>query len=147
VKYVVISHSPAYTAQEVAESAHVSGSEFAKTVMVNIDGHLAMAVVPATRDIDLDRLRAAAGASVVTLAAEDEFGPVFPGCELGAMPPFGNLYGLNVYVDRALVADDEMAFNAGSHTDVIRMPFADFQRLVKPHVAVIGQNHRTRVRG
>jgi len=132
VKYVRISHSLAYTAQEIAATAHVPGKELAKTVVVKLDGKMAMGVVPASRRIDLERLRDVSGAREATLAAETEFKGLFPGCEVGAMPPFGNLYDMAVYVDGALAADDEIAFNAGSHTELVRMKYADFENLVKP---------------
>ena len=137
VKYVSINHSAAYTAQEIAASAHVHGKELAKTVMVTLDGRMAMAVLPASRKISFDLLRAASGAEDAQLAGERAFGDLFPGCEVGAMPPFGNLYGMEVYVSKLLAADEEIAFNAGSHTELIRLAYKDFERLVKPKVAKI----------
>lgn len=137
VKYVSINHSPAYTAQEVAASAHVRGKDLAKTVMVTLDGKMAMAVLPASRKVGFDLLREAARAANVQLASEQAFRDMFPGCEVGAMPPFGNLYGMDVYVSKLLAADEEIAFNAGSHTELIRLGFKDFERLVKPKVARI----------
>jgi Ala-tRNA(Pro) deacylase len=134
VKYVTLTHSRAYTAQEIAASAHIPGRELAKTVMVKLDGRMAMAVLPASFKIDFDRLKEAAGAKSVGLATEDEFKGMFPDCEVGAMPPFGNLYGMEVYVAERLVEDDEIAFNAGSHTELIRLSYKDFSRLVKPKV-------------
>ncbi|OGA53620.1 MAG: deacylase [Betaproteobacteria bacterium RIFCSPLOWO2_12_FULL_62_58] len=134
VKYVTIKHSPAYTAQEIAESAHIRGQELAKTVMVKIDGRMAMAVVPASQKVNLNLLKQAAGASKAELAREDEFKDKFPECELGAMPPFGNLYGMEVFAAETLAADEEIAFNAGSHTELIRMPYKDFERLVEPRI-------------
>lgn len=139
VKYVSITHSRAYTAQEVAASTHIRGKEFAKTVMVKLDGKMAMAMLPATRKVDLDALKQAAGAQKAELATEQEFQYMFPGCETGAMPPFGNLYGMEVYADTSLREDEEIAFNAGSHTEVIRMAYRDFERLVNPKVANIAQ--------
>jgi len=137
VKYVSISHSATYTAQEIAASAHVPGKELAKTVMVKLDGKMAIAVLPATRKVNLEALREAAGASKVELAKEKEFGKLFPGCEVGAMPPFGNLYDMDVYVAQSLAEDERIAFNAGSHTELIQLAYADFERLVKPKVAVL----------
>lgn len=134
VKYVVISHSPAITAQEIAASAHIPGKELAKTVMVKIDGTMAMAVLPASHQVDFDLLKAATGAAEVELATEQDFRGTFPGCELGAMPPFGNLYDMQVIVSQTLSEDEEIAFNAGSHTELIRLGYADFQRLVQPKV-------------
>jgi Ala-tRNA(Pro) deacylase len=137
VKYVSISHSAAYTAQEIAASAHVRGKELAKTVVVMLDGRMAMAVLPAARKIGFDLLREASGAEDVQLAGERAFGDMFPGCEVGAMPPFGNLYGMDVYVSKLLAQDEEIAFNAGSHTELIRLAYKDFARLVQPKVVRI----------
>ncbi len=134
VKFVTVRHSKAYTAQEIAATAHIPGKELAKTVIVRIDGQLAMAVVPASHRIDFDRLRAFAGADAVELATEQDFRDLFPECEIGAMPPFGNLYGMEVFVARPLNEDEEIAFNAGSHTELIRLSYTDYQRLVDPKV-------------
>ena len=132
VKYVTISHSPAYTAQGIAASAHVPGKELAKTVVVKLDDELAMAVLPAPYKVDFDLLKEVAGVEKVKLATEEEFEGTFPGCEVGAMPPFGNLYGLKVFAAETLAEDEEIAFNACSHTELIKMAYADFERLVKP---------------
>ena len=134
IKYVTITHSPTYTAQEIAASAHIPGKDLAKTVMVKIDGNMAMAVLPASCKVDFDLLKKAAGASTVGLASEQEFKNLFPECEIGAMPPFGNLYGMEVFVADALAEDEEIAFNAGSHTELIRLAYKDFERLVKPRI-------------
>lgn len=135
VRFVTISHSPAFTAQEVAASAHIPGKELAKTVMVKIDGEMAMAVLPATDKVSPRRLADVTGATKVELASEDEFSDLFPRCEVGAMPPFGNLWGLPVFVDQRLREDEKIAFNAGSHTELVKLPYADFERLVEPTVA------------
>jgi Ala-tRNA(Pro) deacylase len=135
VKYVTIRHSPAYTAHEVAASAHIPGKEMAKTVIVDVDGKMAMAVLPASSRLDLDHLRDAAGARQVAISDERKFQGLFPDCEVGAMPPFGNLYGLDVFVADSLAEDEEIAFNAGSHTEVVRLAYQDFERLVHPKVA------------
>ncbi len=134
IKYVIISHSPAYTAQGIAASAHIPGKELAKTVMVKLDGKMAMAVLPASYKVDFDLLKAATGATAVELAREEEFADAFPGCEVGAMPPFGNLYGMDVLVSESLADDEEIAFSAGSHTELLRLAYADFARLVAPKV-------------
>ncbi len=134
VKYVTIRHSPAFTAQEIAASAHVPGRELAKTVMVSMDGRLAMAVLPASYQVELDLLRETSGAGRVELAREDDFVRLFPDCEVGAMPPFGNLYGVETFVADKLADDEKIAFNAGNHTELIRMAYADFARLVEPKV-------------
>lgn len=134
IRYVSISHSPSYTAQEIAASAHIPGRELAKTVMIKVDGKMAMAVLPASTHVDFDMLREVAGAESVELATEEEFESMFPGCELGAMPPFGNLYDMEVFVADDLAEDEEIAFNAGSHTELIRMKYSDFEDLVCPVV-------------
>jgi len=138
VKYVSISHSPAYTAQEIAASAHVPGKELAKTVIVKLDGRMAMAVLPASLKIDFAKLKQASGAAEVELASEREFRDRFPGCEVGGMPPFGNLYDMDVYVSPQLAEDEEIAFNAGSHTELVKLAYRDFERLVQPKLAEIG---------
>lgn len=134
VKYVTLEHSKAFTAAEIAALAHVPGREMAKTVMVDVDGHMAMAVLPASLRVSFDQLRAAIGAQTVVLSNERDFVERFPGCEVGAMPPFGNLYGMEVYVADSLARQEEIAFNAGTHTEVIRMAWADYERLVQPMV-------------
>lgn len=134
VKYVTISHSEAFTAQQVAASAHIPGQELAKTVMVKVDGKMAMAVLPASYQVDFSLLKETTGTDKVELASEEEFKGFFPGCDVGAMPPFGNLYDMDVYVAESLTEDEEIAFNAGSHTELIRMSYDDFERLVRPKV-------------
>ena len=134
VKYVTITHSASYTAQEVAASAHVPGKELAKTVVVKLDGKMALAVLPASFRVNLDLLKQTTGAESIELATEDEFRDRFPGCDVGAMPPFGNLYDMPVFVSEVLAEDDEIAFNAGSHTELIRLAYADFERLAQPKV-------------
>jgi Ala-tRNA(Pro) deacylase len=138
IKYVVINHSPAYTAQEIAALAHVRGKEMAKTVMVKLDTEMAMAVLPASMKVNIERLQEASGAYQANIAGEKEFKDMFPDCEIGAMPPFGNLYEMEVYASNKLAEDTEIAFNAGSHTELIRMAYKDFERLVKPKIANIG---------
>ncbi len=134
VKYVVLTHSTAYTALEIAAAAHIRGKELAKTVMILIDGKMAMAVLPAKYTISFEHLQKKLGAQKIELAAEGQFKDKFPDCEVGAMPPFGNLYGMDVFVDQSLTEDEEIAFNAGSHSELIRMSYGDFARLVKPIV-------------
>ncbi|MCR4321190.1 MAG: YbaK/EbsC family protein [Candidatus Brocadiaceae bacterium] len=134
IKYVIISHSRAFTAQETATSAHVPVKELAKTVMVKIDGKMAMAVLPASSKIDFDLLEKATGSGKVEIASEKEFKDMFPECEVGAMPPFGNLYGMDVFVAESLTEDKEIAFNAGSHRELVKMAYKDFEKLVKPKV-------------
>jgi Ala-tRNA(Pro) deacylase len=134
IKYVSIVHSSAYTAQEIAASAHIPGKELAKTVILKVDGKIIMAVLPASYKVDFELLKEAVGASNIRLADEHEFVDKFPGCEPGAMPPFGNLYGIDVYVAKSLTEDEEIAFNAGTHTELIKMDYKDFERLVKPKI-------------
>ena len=137
IAYTTISHSAAYTAQGIAALAHIPGKEMAKTVILHVDDGFAMAVLPASQHVSLPELRRQIGANRVRLAKEEEFQELFPGCELGAMPPFGNLYGLPVFVDEILAEDKEIAFNAGSHSELVRMSFADFARLVKPKIMAL----------
>ncbi len=137
VKYITVTHSPAYTAQQIAQVAHIPAKELAKTVMIKINGKMAMAVLPADHKVDFDLLKHITEANKVELASELEFRTLFPDCEVGAMPPFGNLYGMKVYVDEALAEDDEIGFNAGSHSEIIKMAYKDFERLVKPKIVDI----------
>lgn len=137
IRYLIFSHSLAYTAQGIAALTHISGKELAKTVIVRIDGELAMAVVPASRHVDLAMLKQAVGARAVELATELEFKDKFPDCEAGAMPPFGNLYGMAVYADESLTSVKEITFNAGTHRDLMRMDWADLARLVEPRIVRI----------
>jgi len=134
VKYVVITHSPAYTAQGIAGLAHIPGQELAKTVIVMLDGKPAMAVLPAKYHVDLMLLRKKAHARSVALAQEEDFQRVFPDCETGAMPPFGNLFGLPVYADESLEKDKEIAFNAGTHRELVRMAWREYKEFVKPTI-------------
>ena len=132
VKYTSIPHRTAYTAMEIAESAHVSGKDMAKTVIVDLDGRLAMAVLPATKHVSVERLGRSVGVQRVGIAKEGEFRYDFPDCEVGAMPPFGNLFDMEVYVDPRLAEDEEIAFNAGNHSEIVRMAYKDFERIVHP---------------
>jgi Ala-tRNA(Pro) deacylase len=137
VKFVSLSHSQAFTAQEIAAAAHVPGKELAKVVMVKLDGELAMAVLSAPDQVSVSRLQEMTGAKDVAIASEEDFADLFPGCELGAMPPFGNLWDLDVFVDQRLREDEEITFNAGSHTELLKLSYTDFERLVSPVVGVL----------
>lgn len=141
VKYIVISHSLAYTAQGIAALAHIPGSDLAKTVIVKLDGALAMAVVPGSRHVDLAKLKLMAGAKSLALASESDFRGRFPGCETGAMPPFGNLYGMPVFADESLAQEYEIAFNAGTHRELVRLAWQDFERLVEPKIGRFATGH------
>jgi Ala-tRNA(Pro) deacylase len=134
VKYVTIRHSTAYTAQETAASAHIPGKELAKTVVLRIDGKMAIAVLPASHKLDIPMLKKAVGARDVEIAHEADFRDMFPGCDTGAMPPFGNLYGMDVLVDSLLAENAEIAFNACSHSELVKLKYADYIKLVKPKV-------------
>ena len=133
-KHEVITHSLAYTAQEIAASAHIPGKNLAKTVIVTIDGNITMAVLPASYRIDFKLLKKAIGASKLELLREEEFKDMFPDCDVGSMPPFGNLYDMEVLVAESLAEEDEIAFNAGCHTELIKMAYKDYESLVKPKV-------------
>jgi len=141
IKYLVISHSLAYTAQGVAALAHVSGKKLAKTVILKIDGILAMAVVPASDHVDLNRIKTLTGGEEVELATEHEFKDAFPDCETGAMPPFGNLYDMTVYADSILGKNEEITFSAGSHRELVRMRWDDMVRLVNPTIDQFAYEH------
>ena len=133
-EYAVISHSPAYTAQEIAQNAHISGKEMAKTVIVEMDREMAMVVLPASYKVNIGFGEDITGSEDVRLAREDEFKREFADCEIGAMPPLGNLYLMDVYVAKRLTEDKEIAFNAGNHRELIVMKYKDFERLVHPTV-------------
>lgn len=134
VKYTILKHSPVYTAQEVAASAQIPGNQLAKTVMIKLDGEMAMAVLSARCRVNFDLLKKALGVKGVELATEKEFTDLLPDCELGATPPFGNLYDMKVIVDKSLATQEVIAFSAGSHTELIRLSYQDFKKLVKPKV-------------
>jgi Ala-tRNA(Pro) deacylase len=142
VAYSVLRHRPAYTAQEEASFAHVPGRQWAKTVACIADARPILAVVPAPSLVDFDRLRAIAGAREIRLASEREFDRLYPDCEVGAMPPLGPLYGQQVFVDRALAGDGEIVFDAGSHSEAVKMKYDDFVRVVRPTVGDFGRPRR-----
>lgn len=134
IKYVSIKHSKAFTAQEIAASAHIDGKKIAKTVVLKVDGQIVFAVLPATYKVDFDLIKESIGSKDVRLANEQEFKDKCPGCEVGAMPPMGNLFNIDTYVAASMVEDEEIAFNAGNHTELIRMNYTDFEKLVNPKV-------------
>jgi Ala-tRNA(Pro) deacylase len=134
IKYISINHSPAYTARETAASTFVPRREFAKTIIVDIDGEKVMAVVSASRHVSIEALRNLAHANEARLASEDEFGELFPDCEVGAMPPFGSLYKIRVFVDEMVTEVDDLCFNAGSHEQILRMDCSDYLKLEQPAI-------------
>ncbi|MGB6976831.1 MAG: YbaK/EbsC family protein [Gammaproteobacteria bacterium] len=136
ISYETIQHAPAYTAQEIAAIAHIHGKELAKTVIVKVDGKLVMVLEPAHLKVNLARLQEQLSAKKVELASERDFKGRFPECELGAMPPFGNLYDMDVYIDKTLTDGKEIAFNGGTHAELIKMSYRDFERLVHPKMVV-----------
>lgn len=142
VEYISIKHSPAYTAQKIAALAHVKGRNLAKAVMVKLDGRMAMAVLPSKYRVDLDALRDATRSGKAELAHETEFSHLFPNCDTGAEPPFGNLWNMPVYVDRTLTGGTEIAFNAGSHSELLQLSYADYARLVEPRVISFSRPER-----
>ncbi len=135
VPFEPLKHHQAYTAQEIAAEQKVPGKQLAKVVMVKAEGQMAMLVLPATHRIDFRKLAGVLGCPEVQLAEEKEFSGLFPDCYPGAMPPFGNLYNVPVYVDWWLTQDPEIVFNAGTHSDALRVRYADYARLVSPIVA------------
>lgn len=135
VRFETMTHPVAYTAQEVAAAQHVPGKQLAKVVLVDADGELVMLVLPASYRVEFPKLKSLLKAKKVRLAREEEFGGTFTDCEVGAMPPFGNLYGLPVYVDNSLADVKEMVFKVGSHTTSMKVGVADYKKLVKPEIA------------
>jgi len=140
VHYDVLPHPEAFRALAIAQTLHTPGKEMAKVVIVKVQERFAMTVLPASWNVDLRRLRTVFATNRVRLATEDEITGLFPDCELGAMPPFGNLYGLPVYVDQSLTEDEEIVFQAGTHSDAIRMRYWDFASLAFP---VVEEFHRS----
>jgi Ala-tRNA(Pro) deacylase len=139
VKFTRIIHSTAYTAQVIAHRAHISGNMLAKTIVLkDEEKKFIMVVLPANYQIDMEKVSNIHGQKL-ELATEDEFRKLFPGCETGGMPPFGNLFGLAVYVSESLAKTEEIVFNAGNHRELLQMSFGDFNRLVKPTIAVFSR--------
>ena len=140
VRYEVSSHREAFTAQDIAAALHVPGQKLAKVVMIKSGERFLMAVLPATWKIDMEKMKKVLKNTDVRLATESEFKDLFPACDVGAMPPFGNLYNLDVYVDKSLTEDREIVFQAGTHVDTVNMNYQDFAALVKPIVADFGKH-------
>ena len=134
IQYQVIEHKRAYTAQEIAANANIPGQQFAKTVMIRVDGKMAMAVIPAPQRVNFESLKKQLGAKEIRLATEHEFKDLFPDCEVGAMPPFGHLYDMPVYVADDLEKEIVIAFCGGSHSELVQLNYHDFAKLVKPRV-------------
>lgn len=135
VVYQIQHHPQAYTAQKIAECEHISGKKVAKSVIVHADGRQVLLVLPATCRVDLDKVSTCLGAQHVRLASESEFQNTFPGCEVGAMPPFGNLYNLPVWVEQSLTGQETIVFPAGTHTETMSVKYADFEQLIQPRIA------------
>jgi len=144
ISYEVYNHALAYTAQEIAAKQHFPGKEMAKVVMLEVDGVLVMGVIPGSRKINLDLVRSSLEAKKARLATEEEFVTRFPDCEIGAMPPFGNLFDLKVVVDPALEMDEHIYFNAGNHVQTVRLRYDDFARMVRPQMARLVEEERQR---
>jgi Ala-tRNA(Pro) deacylase len=140
VKYVTMIHSKAYTAQEIAAVLHVPGKMFAKTVVLKADGNYLMAVLSATHRVNMKLFKEISHSKKVELATEDEFESLFPKSEIGAMPPFGNIYGLSTYVDTSLTKDQDICFNATTHSEVIKMGYIDYEKLVKPIIGTFADH-------
>jgi Ala-tRNA(Pro) deacylase len=133
VHYEILHHLEAVSAQRIAQAEHVKGRHHAKVVMIKSGEQHLMMVLPADHQIDLEKVEKVIGKSV-SLDKEQEFKPLFPDCAIGAMPPFGNLYGLPTYVDEHLAEQDYIVFEAGMHTDAIKMSYRDYEKIVKPEV-------------
>ena len=133
IAYEILHHSEAFTAQTVAAAEHIKGRQHAKVVMVKSGGQHLMTVLPADHRVDLEKIEKITGQPAV-LQAENEFKPLFPDCAVGTMPPFGNLYGLTTYVDKSLTQEDFIVFEAGTHTDAIKLSYHDYERLANPRI-------------
>ncbi len=142
ISYEVYNHPRAFTAQEIAATQHITGRALAKVVILNVDGSLVMAVLPSNRLVDLELAKAGLAATNVSLATEEQFATMFPECELGAMPPFGNLFGLPVIVDPALERYESIFFNAGNHLQTVRLKYRDFKLLVKPDMITLTEGRK-----
>jgi Ala-tRNA(Pro) deacylase len=140
VPFQVQHHARVFTAQEVAASEHIPGKQLAKVVMAVADGKPVMLALPASYRVDQTRAAEALGVTELRLAEEREFAAAFPDCEIGAMPLFGNLYGVDVYVDQTLADDETIVMRAGTHTDTLSLRYTDFARLVHPHVGKFGRH-------
>ncbi len=138
VKYSVKGHTEVYTAQEVAAVQHVPGQQLVKTVMVKVGDKFVMTALPASYEIEFAKLKKILGEKDVRLAKEEEFKDLFPDCDIGAMPPFGNLYNIPTYIDKSLTEDEEIVFEAGTHKDSVRLKFEDYEKLVQPKIAEFG---------
>ena len=144
VPYTTFRHAPAFTAMHKAAVSHIPGRSWAKTVVCHADGEVVLAVVPAHYTVDLEKLREIAGAATIRMASEPELAALYPDCEEGAMPPFGGLYLQRVFVEQCFVGDPEMVFNAGTHTDCIRMHYGDFAVIAHPIVGRFGRPRHDR---
>jgi len=145
VGYDVMHHDPAFTAQELSARLHISGYEFVKVVVVKMDGQFALAALSAPLRVNFKQLAQVAGVKKVSLASEEEFQQLFPDCELGAMPPFGNLYSLPTYVEQDVAASENIVVNAGTHAEAIRLRYSDFARLARPRLGRFGEPHPVEV--
>jgi Ala-tRNA(Pro) deacylase len=142
VPFEIIQHDPAFTAHEVASATRVPDKELAKAIVIKVDEKFWMAVLRGDQRLSERHLKRVLGANTVHLAREEDLTNLFPDCELGAMPPFGNLYGLPVLVDKALTEDEDIVFNACKHTESIRMKYKDYERLVQPLVGHFSEIRR-----
>ena len=142
VKYVTINHSPAFTASEIAELSHISGKEMVKTVIFHAGSDMCMAVVPSNFWVSCENLKKVTGAPFVELAQEHEFTSMFPGCAPGAMPPFGHLYDMDVFMDEKLLEDEMIAFSAGSHSQILQMALNDYVELANPIIVSLSTTHK-----
>jgi Ala-tRNA(Pro) deacylase len=139
VAYTHTVHPLAYTAREVAAAEHLPAQEVAKVVVFLAENGYRMVVLPANKVVDFPELRAMLGVSHARLATEKELSQLFPDCDLGAMPPFGNLYGMPVYLDSSLLSDEQIAFNAGTHRDVVHVRLIDLRQMVNPEVVSLAR--------
>lgn len=141
VEFELLRHRPDFTAPETAQDTHTPGREFAKSVLMRIDGEFVLVVLPANQRVDVQKLEHALGARSVQLADEDDLRRLFPDSEVGAEPPFGNLYGVPVYLDPTFEGHEHVTFNAGRHDEAIRMRYRDFVRLVHPRILTVARSY------
>lgn len=142
IPYEVYNHPRAFTTQEIAATQHITGRAMAKVVILKVDGSFVMVVLPSNRMVSFAHVKTGLGAKKVALTTEEQFAALFPECEIGAMPPFGNLFGLPVYLDPALERYDSIYFNAGNHLQTVKMKYEDFKRLVKPEIVTLTEGKK-----
>jgi Ala-tRNA(Pro) deacylase len=138
VNYQIMQHSVAYTASEIAGAQHIPGKQVIKAVLIKSDNQYVLCVLPSVEWVDFEKLKRVLGSKEIKLASEAEIAKLFPDYEVGAEPPFAE--GIKIFVDKNLEGNDEIVFNAGTHTDMVKVKYKDFARLAKPTVADFGKH-------